>query len=100
MNISVAHPFLDAQLLCTDISVVTFEQIKNRQFSVENCRYLLEMTDQGTRPVYYAGKRELERGILCAYPPMRTMETAATSAITERPMPHLTTPAKLNLEDE
>lgn len=60
----------------------------------------LEMPDQGTRPVYYAGKRELERVILCAYPPMRTAEAAIQSALTDRPIPHLATPAKLNLEDE
>lgn len=60
----------------------------------------LEMPDQGTRTVYYAGKRELERAILCAYPSTRTVGTAVTAAITERPLPHLTTPAKLNLEDE
>ena len=60
----------------------------------------LEMPDQGTRPVYYAGKRELERAILCAYPPMRTAEAVIQSALTDRPAPHLGTPAKLNLEDE
>jgi hypothetical protein len=60
----------------------------------------LQMPNSGTRPVYYAGRRELERAILCAYPPMRTAGATVTSAITERPMPHLVTPAKLNLEDE
>ena len=60
----------------------------------------LEMPDRGTRPVYYAGKRELERAILCTYPPMRTAESANQSALTDRPIPHLGTPAKLNLEDE
>lgn len=51
----------------------------------------LEMPDRGSRPVHYAGKAELEKAILRAYPAIHTLpvgEAAPTSGLGVKSMPN------------
>ena len=51
----------------------------------------LEMPDRGSRPVHYAGKAELEKAILRAYPAIHTLpvgEAAPTSGLSIKSMPN------------
>ena len=51
----------------------------------------LEMPDRGSRPVHYAGKAELEKAILRAYPAIHTLpvaEVAATTGVGVKSMPN------------
>ena len=49
----------------------------------------LEMPDRGSRPVHYAGKAELEKAILRAYPAIHTLpvgESAPTTGLNVKSM--------------
>ncbi len=51
----------------------------------------LEMPDRGSRPVHYAGKAELEKAILRAYPAIHTLpvaEAAPASGLSVKSMPN------------
>ena len=51
----------------------------------------LEMPDRGSRPVHYAGKAELEKAILRAYPAIHTLpvaESAPTTGLNIKSMPN------------
>lgn len=51
----------------------------------------LEMPDRGSRPVHYAGKAELEKAILRAYPAIHTLpvaESAPTTGLNVKSMPN------------
>ena len=51
----------------------------------------LEMPDRGSRPVHYAGKAELEKAILRAYPAIHTLpvaEAAPVSGLSVKSMPN------------
>ena len=51
----------------------------------------LEMPDRGSRPVHYAGKAELEKAILQAYPAIHTLpvaESAPTTGLNVKSMPN------------
>ena len=91
--------FLVGQVILFLTEPLTEDEVKSAARKIETLKPL-EMPDRGSRPVYYAGKQDLERSILSQFPmihmPMgATMPSRVQQA--SKPMP---TTININTEDE
>lgn len=58
----------------------------------------LQMPDRGSRPVYYAGKQDLERAILQAYPFLFSASPAPTAQPQSEPVTPMPKQTSINVE--
>ena len=60
----------------------------------------LEMPDRGSRPVYYAGKKDLERSILSQFPKIHMPMGVSMSPNVHTTSKPISTTININTEDE